>query len=273
MARVEAQTEIRASAVSVDDPFGESPLDMGIRFQNSLISFSTGGRFDGDDEAYEDLRRHFAARPDTKDKVPDFVRRCRDLGQFWGFIKYERPTYQERRVLLWDAFRALIDYLETQDRSPGIGPITTIIEQFDPDNVHAAWQKALDRRLNDPEGAITAARMLLETVCKHILDKAQIAYSDREDLPRLWALAADNLNLAPHQHQEPIFKAILGNCQSVVNYLGSIRNKIGDAHGQGRRPVKPKARHAELAVNLAGTMAAFLISTWKDRQEPKDESA
>jgi hypothetical protein len=29
--------------------------------------------------------------------------------------------------------------------------------------------------------------------------------------------------------------------------------------------VKPKARHAELAVNLAGTMAAFLVATWKER--------
>ena len=73
-------------------------------------------------------------------------------------------------------------------------------------------------------------------------------------------MAAERLNLALHQHQEAIFKAILGNCQSVVNYLGSIRNKIGDAHGQGRRAVKPKPRHAELAVNLAGAMAAFLVS-------------
>lgn len=259
--------------MSFADPFEESPLDMAIRFQNGLISFSTGGRFDGEDEAYKKLRHHFAARPDTKDKVPDFVRRCRDLGQFWGFIKYERSTYQERRVLLWDAFRPLIDYLEGLDRSPGVVPITAVIEQFDPDNVHGAWQKALDRRLNDPEGAITAAKMLLETVCKHILDEAEITYSDSEDLPKLWALAAENLNLAPQQHQEPVFKAILGNCQSVVNYLASIRNKIGDAHGQGRRAVKPKARHAELAVSLAGAMAAFLISTWKERHEPKGSAA
>jgi Abortive infection C-terminus len=84
--------------------------------------------------------------------------------------------------------------------------------------------------------------MLLETVCKHILDEAGISYPDDADLPKLWALSAELLKLAPHQHQEDIFKRILGNCQSVVNYLGSIRNKIGDAHGQGRKPVKPKAR-------------------------------
>jgi hypothetical protein len=261
--------------VSTLDPFDETPVDKAIRLQNGLISFSTGGSFDGGDEAYKSLRNDFAARFDTKDKVPDFVRRCRDLGQFWGFIKYERPTYKERRVLLWDAFRPLIDYLEAQDRSPGVAPITTALEQFDPENVHAAWQKALDRRSSDPEGAITAARMLLETVCKHILDEAQITYADNADLPKLWALAAKCLNLAPHQHQEGVFKAILGNCQAVVNHLGAIRNKIGDAHGQGRRPVKPKARHAELAVNLAGTMAAFIIATWKDRNEimPKRDAS
>jgi hypothetical protein len=88
---------------------------------------------------------------------------------------------------------------------------------------------------------------------------------DNADLSKLWALTADQLNLTPHQHQEEVFKAILGNCQAVVNHLEAIRNRIGDAHGQGRRPVKPKPRHAEFAVNLAGTMAAFLISTWKDR--------
>jgi hypothetical protein len=139
------------------------------------------------------------------------------------------------------------------------------LADFDPENVRAVWQKALDRRLADPAGAITAARTLLETVCKHILDDLRIQYPDDCDLPRLWALTAEQLNLAPQQHQETIFKAILGNCQAVVGNLAAIRNRSGDAHGQGRRQVKPKARHAELAVNLAGTMAAFLVSTWKER--------
>jgi len=167
--------------------------------------------------------------------------------------------------LLWDAFRPLIDHLEADDRAPGVVPITETLEAFDPEHVHAAWQKALDRRTADPEGAITAARMLLETVCKHILDDARVPYPDNADLPKLWDIAAEQLNLAPRQHEEKVFKSILGNCQAVVNHLGAIRNRIGDAHGQGRRPVKPKPRHAELAVNLAGTMAAFLIATWKDR--------
>jgi hypothetical protein len=250
-----------------DGVFDASDLDKAIRFQNGMIAHATGSSFDGGDQAYKEFRRLFASRADTKAKLPDFVRRCSDLGQFWGFIKYEKSSYAARRTLIWDAFRPLIEYLESQDRAPGVAPITETLEAFDPEHVHAAWQKALDRRAADPEGAITAARMLIETVCKHILDDAGASYPDDADLPKLWALAAEQANLAPHQHQETIFKAILGNCQSIVNNLGAIRNRVGDAHGQGRKPIKPKARHAELAVNLAGTMASFLVATWKERRK------
>jgi hypothetical protein len=56
-------------------------------------------------------------------------------------------------------------------------------------------------------------------------------------------------------------KRILGGATSVFEGLGSLRNKIGDAQGQGRRPIRPSARHAQLAVNLAGAVATFLIDT------------
>ena len=244
----------------------ESDLDCTVRLQNALISVATGTAPQTIDRDYRAIRARLSNRADLKEKLPDFVRRCGDSAQFWGWIKYEYQKYQERRDVIWAAFRPLIDYLEAQDRTPGVAPITVALEAFDPKNVHSIWQKALDRRADDPEGAITAARTLLETVCKHILDDAGKTYASDADLPKLWAMASECLNLAPSQHQEEVFKAILGNCQSVVNYLGTIRNRIGDAHGQGRNPVKPKARHAELAVNLAGTMASFLVATWQERQ-------
>jgi hypothetical protein len=104
---------------------------------------------------------------------------------------------------------------------------------------------------------------LLETVCKHILDKCGGAYDDDADLPKLYRLTAEVLNLAPSQQIEQIFKQIFGGCQTIVEGLGALRNKLSDAHGKGKVLAKPEARHAELAVNLAGTMATFLISTWE----------
>lgn len=35
------------------------------------------------------------------------------------------------------------------------------------------WRKGFDRRLQDPEGAITIARTLLEFICKHIGTSSQ----------------------------------------------------------------------------------------------------
>jgi hypothetical protein len=54
--------------------------------------------------------------------------------------------------------------------------ISQVLVSFDESGVHQAWEKALARRVSDPEGAITAARTLLETVCKHIIDEAGETY-------------------------------------------------------------------------------------------------
>jgi hypothetical protein len=128
------------------------------------------------------------------------------------------------------------------------------------------WDKALKRAPSDPEGAITAARTLLEDVCKHLLDEGTEAgslYGPKDDLPKLYRLASEKLNLAPSQHSEEAFKRILGGCANVVEGLGSLRNKVGDAHGKGKRQVRVLPRHAHLAVNLAGAMALYLIETWE----------
>lgn len=86
--------------------------------------------------------------------------------------------------------------------------------------------------MDDPEGAITSSRTLIETTCKYILDELKITYKDDIELPKLYKLTAENLNLAPDQHTEQIFKQILGGCQSVVDGLGALRNKLSDSHGK-----------------------------------------
>lgn len=149
--------------------------------------------------------------------------------------------------------------------SPAFEDVSITLASFNEDGVHAAWQKAIARKNSDPEGAITSARTLLETVCKHVLDQQQITYQSGDDLPKLWRLCAESLNLAPSQHTLEPFKQVLGGCASIVQGLGTVRNRIGDAHGQGRKPVKPKPRHAALAVDLAGTMATFIVATYHDK--------
>ena len=154
---------------------------------------------------------------------------CRDLSQFWQFIKREFSTYQERREFLWNEFEPLLTDLESYPQAVLQMTDAQLLTRLSQDAVQAVWQRALERRNADPEGAITSARTLLETVCKHILDDLSIAYDDTADLPKLYRLASDALNIAPSQHSEPVFKQILGGCTAVVEGLGALRNRLGDA--------------------------------------------
>jgi len=142
-------------------------------------------------------------------------------------------------------------------------PIDTNII-FDEVHIHTQWKKALERKITDPEGAITTARTLIESILKYILDEKNIKYNENSDLSEIYKEVAKSLNLAPEQHQEQIFKQILGGANGIISGLGSLRNKLGDAHGKSKTNVKPKERHSELAVNLAGTMAIFLYKTYKE---------
>jgi hypothetical protein len=45
--------------------------------------------------------------------------------------------------------------------------------------------------------------------------------------------------------------------------LGTIRNRVGDAHGRGTDAVRVEPRFARLAVNLSGAMATFLVESWE----------
>ena len=118
-------------------------------------------------------------------------------------------------------------------------------------------------RLDARTISLTLARTLLETVCKHILAARAVAYDDGDELPRLYRLTAETLQIAPNEATEDAFRRIFGGCTSIVESLGTIRNRMGDAHGRGADAVRVEPRYARLAVNLSGAMATFLVETWE----------
>ncbi|WP_227842346.1 abortive infection family protein [Vreelandella zhuhanensis] len=241
-------------------------LEQAESMQNMMVDRATGGM--PSDFEYAKVRSSLLSDAGITPLVPQMVKTCRSTGQFWASIK-KIDQYEPRRQYIWNEFRLLLDKLE-EVGSPSDSAIGETLEKFDSAHVHAAWQKTLDRRTSDPEGAITMAKSLVESVCKHIIEQVEgQEYTGKsDDLPALYRKASLALNLSPEQHMEETFKRILGGCSNIVTGLGELRNKVGDAHGQGPRPIKPKPRHAELAVNLAGTMAAFLIATLEARPHP-----
>ncbi len=236
-----------------------------LSFQDLLLAIATGVSVDP--TAYVSQRAQLLATPRLKRRLPTVVVNNRSPIEFRQFIKGEFSTYQERRQYIWDEFRPLLAELEQLESGLVARLIRDHLGELDAEHVQAVWEHALENIQAQPEDAITAARTLLESVCRIILEDLQVSPADDWDLPRLYRATAEKLNLAPTQHTEQAFRQILGSCQQVVEGLGGLRNKLGDAHGQGKRPVKPAPRHAQLAVNLAGAMAVFLVQTWKYHKE------
>lgn len=228
-------------------------LRKAIILKNITTIKATGGHVDN--EKYVRLRNSLMENQLIAGKMPACIHKSRSIDDFWTFIKTARSSYQARREFINDSFTSLLTHLEQSNS------LTIKTEVISERYIMEVWNKALARLNNDPEGAITAARTLIETVCKYILDNNGAVYDDSADLPKLYKLTASQLKLSPDQHTEQIFKQILGGCSSVVDGLASLRNKLSDAHGRTKKAVKPSARHATLAVNLSGALCSFLLQT------------
>ena len=261
--RNDAFQSLREYAMLNFDDIPDSVVEQVKMIEGILIASATGGS--PDNRIYEHLRREFMGDPSVRELLPSFVRTYRNLDAFWPYIKHEAATYAERRQIISGAFTPLIDHLDGRFAAPGDNTASDALLSFDSDGVHAVWAKAIERRKSDPEGAITVARTLLETVTKRILDEMGQAYSEKDDLPKLYGAAAKTLNLAPNQHSQEAVKSILGGAMTLVNGIGTLRNKLSDSHGRGGLPVKPSPRHASLAVNTAGAIATFLVETFNER--------
>ena len=217
---------------------------------------------DTDDKEYKALRRYFLDDPETREPIPDFVRTKRNLSHFWSFISSKFGSYKPRRQFIWDGFSPLLDYLEQNTQSPHTDSVSVALDVLSSEYVNRKWSKAIKRVQNDPEGAITLSRTLLESVLKHLSDEMNIKYGDNPSINQLYKPVANELNLSPEQHNEKIFKQILGSCSGVASGLGELRNKLSDAHGKGSKSYSPAPRHAELATNIAGAMCMFLVKTY-----------
>lgn len=78
--------------------------------QEGVTTHATGGRWD--DTEYRRVRRVILEHPILSQIVPEFIKKNRNLGEFWSYIKGKFKTYQERRQFISDSLYPLFDKLE-----------------------------------------------------------------------------------------------------------------------------------------------------------------
>ena len=235
------------------------PIDRVLQLQNIMIERVTYNRCGEEDrKLYTSFRQELMQDEVTRSHLPQAVRVCRVLDHLWDFIKPKYGTYADRREYFRGEFEPLLSYLENRSSSPVDDLLDDALKDFSTGEVQRVWRRASERLGTSPDAAITSARALLESVCKHILEAAG---EQCDDLDNIYRQAAKLLNLAPDQQSEQAFKQLSGSCNSIVGSLNSIRNRFGDAHGHGSSDVNPSPRHAELTVNVAGSLSLFLVRT------------
>jgi hypothetical protein len=91
-----------------------------VHLQNNIISRATGKDFDS--KNYKFIREKFLTDTHTKNLLPDFIRTCRDIEQFWQFIKVkfsDKGCYDQRRSFILESFQDILSYLEEKKLSNG----------------------------------------------------------------------------------------------------------------------------------------------------------
>jgi hypothetical protein len=232
----------------------------------------------GDDDRFKELRSILLSHDAIGPSLPSFIRDARELEDAWTAVDREvaRGTgaWGRRRAFIADGMRDSFRIAEALPAGASDDDIVTALGMLDSETVLRGWQRAIQRRNTDPAAAITSARSLLESVCKHILDELGVAYSKDDSVGDLYASCAKQLAVHPIATGESALKQFFQSCVATSHSLGALRNTYGDAHGSGKTVFDPSGPQAALAVDLAGALSVFLTRTLEARrQTPKGDAA
>jgi hypothetical protein len=139
-----------------------------------------------------------------------------------------------------DAFEAGLAHVEEQVRS---------IEQAVVDN---------------PALAFDLARTLVESVCRTILAERKVAYSEEDDLPKLFKTASNNLPFLPAAAADMVevrksLAQTLNGLSTAIQGICELRNQCGFAsHGSDKPRPTMESAQALMAAEAADTIVGFL---------------
>ncbi|CAN3985991.1 abortive infection family protein [Kitasatospora purpeofusca] len=139
----------------------------------------------------------------------------------------------------------------------------------DPRVLHEHLVRIRDGLQKDPAAAIASSKELLESLCKVILGRSGVEYTNSDELPVLYRKVAELLSLKAESVPDSAkgsesAQKILRTLVTTVQTLGELRNQLGLGHGRAA-PSPAFTRHARLALNSAVAVTEFLLDTWEER--------
>ncbi len=151
-------------------------------------------------------------------------------------------------------------------QSDGATPISDEILGISISGVREQWWVASSRLPKSPSSAITAARTLVESTCKTILEECGEIPDDSGDLQKLLKQVRDSLDLKTGHNVPKSVNEILSGLISLINGLAAISNDAGDRHGNVGGIRLEDITISSLIVHAAGIAALFLAQVHLGRK-------
>ena len=167
--------------------------------------------------------------------------------------QYPMPTEGERKKLLAQLVQA-----------DGSSPLGVSISQITLRGIRNQWFTAASRLSESPASAITAARAIVETTCKTILTELGKEPDRTGELGRLYKQTRICLGIDPKQGVSQAVHQIINGMTQIIDGLSAISNAAGDRHGLENGHKSTELSFASLCVHSAGTVALFLVRTYKN---------
>ena len=101
-------------------------------------------------------------------------------------------------------------------------------------------------------------RNLVEATAKLVLKLRGLPVNDKADLAALAAQAAQALGIHPASAGDPGVLKVHGRLLALTQYLGELRNKVGDGHGAATAPMVA-GRDGRLAARAAIVWCGYVL--------------
>lgn len=118
---------------------------------------------------------------------------------------------------------------------------------------------------NDPGLAIGSSKDLLETVFKLLLKDRDATYSNKDDLPGLFAKVQAELTAAAPADAREALRSTLRTLMNIIQNVGATRSRIGTGHGSDSTYLA-QLREARLVLNATVAVAEFAVDVWQSRE-------
>ena len=183
--------------------------------------------------------------------------------------------YDERYAKIYQKCKDIVERIEGTS-SVISQAADNLKKKFSSEYMSQQIELMISMQATNPTNAIGAAKELIESCCKTILEEMQISYSKDDDVPQLADKTMKALNLLPSNVQPTdrgadAIKAVLGNLRAIPTKLAEIRNPFGSGHGKSASFQGLEVRHAKLAVGSSITFVDFIWSTYENQNLDKLE--